>query len=295
MSTSSLAHWQAFKWGTVELNSEVIKKGAILLPVKLDGMDCDMQLDTGVGVSVLYRNALPSRYSHLLNSETLLIKQFSLAEPSSRIFQLMYARKKSLSKKCGVTKNNSLVGTLANDYFLDGSLSLDLGRGLFRYEKAPFQPLNDKEYFSFEIEISKIESHGSFPIAMVTLENGEKKKVIFDTGSVSASLVVLQERDWLKLVGLEKIDDVKPKLIPRWGQLIPCYSAPIGQSASMENFKFSPETKAVYCHDLRANPNVENPIFGVIGLAPFSDHAITIDYLSRKIFIEKEIAKKNSS
>ncbi|NVI84314.1 hypothetical protein [Janthinobacterium sp. BJB401] len=250
-----------------------------------------MQLDTGAGISKLYRDALPRQYSRLLKPDTLLIRKFSFSEPSSRIFELMYAVKKDRSKNCSNSKKNILVGTLANDYFLGGNLSLDLARTTFKYTRGAFRKTEGKNYTSIEINISKIGNHGSFPMAILILGNGEKRKMVFDTGSVIADLVVLQEGDWLKLVGLKKIDDVKPKFIPRWGQSVPCYFAPIVESVSLGSMILNSKNIAVYCHDPRAIVNIKNPIFGFIGLAPFGESVVTIDYVLGRLFIELDTAK----
>lgn len=287
MSLPTFAQWKPFKWGAVATGSKSIRKGSILLPVTLDGTSCEMQLDTGAGISILYRNALPKRYSNLLKSKNILIENFSLAGQSTQLFQLMYSGTGNNSEKCGILKDNILVGTIANDYFLNGNLSLDLSRNLFRYESVPFSPLAGKSYTYFNIEVSEIESYGSFPLVDIILKNGDKKKMVFDTGSASASIVISKERDWLDLVELSKIDDVKPEFISRWGKKIPCYSAPIVQPIAMGEFVLSLNTNAVYCHDPRANQNGGSPFFGLIGLKPFDDNIITIDYISKKIFIEK--------
>lgn len=284
---SASAQWQPFIWAEFQQDKAMNRRAGILLPVKLDGIDCNMQLDTGVGLSTLYRNALPARYSALSGADTLLVVNFSLgSETSAKQFQLMYKKKLNSPRKCNSLRYHSIVGTLGNDYFLNGTIRLDMASGRYQFIKGPLQSTDGEKSQSLDIEIFRTEKFGAFPVVTVTFENRDQRKMIFDTGSASFDFRIYLKNDWLSLVGLQKIEAVEPIMIPRFGRLIPCYSAPIVQAVSLGGIRLERDTKAMYCDDPRDRPQEGNQVFGVLGLAPFSQKIVSVDYVAQKIFVE---------
>ncbi|MDC8757483.1 hypothetical protein [Janthinobacterium fluminis] len=244
-----------------------------------------MQLDTGAGLSSLYRDALPRRYRSALNADSIVIERFELADVASRSFKLMYTATRRTSNSCGARPRSRLAGTIANDYLLDKRLTLDLGRGLFRIEQGPFSPAEGQQHTSAPLEILTTENQGSFPVIKTVLGSGEEWKMGFDTGSASTSLVILSKKDWLNLVGLKSPEEAMSELVSRWGQQVPCYSAPIRTPIFVGTFKIDSKAEAVYCDDPRADPSAPNPIAGFIGLAPFGQGGVTIDYIGKNLYI----------
>ena len=281
LSASACAQWLPFQWVPFKLGEVDEKKAAIFIPVKLDGISCHMQLDTGAGFSTLYRNALPSKYSHRLKQETLSIASFEFAsQTGTKTFPLMYELAKQPSENC-----SGSVGTIGNDLLLNSHLQLDLLNGRYRLDKGRFAPSGTQPLDYLDLEVQETPSHGSFPLVTVTLDNGEKKELIFDTGSAAMDVAIHSKNNWLKVVGLERLEDVKPMLIPRWGIQVPCYRAPIRRLLAMGSITLSAKTTALYCNDPRESRQDDDPVFGVIGLASFANTTITIDFSSKRVFI----------
>lgn len=287
MASSVPAQWQSFKWAEVQIGETMNGKAGILLPVKLDGMTCDMQLDTGLGLSLLYRNLLPARYSRLLRSDSLLVEKFTLgSETSPKRFQLKFERTNKLQKKCVTVGNMGVVGTLGNDHFLTGTISLDLANGLYRFVNRSLFVSETAKSQHIDIDVVEVEGFGSFPVVTLLLENGDRRRMIFDTGSASLDLVVYLKSDWLSLVALTELKGLDPVLMPRFGRWVSCYRAPISQAIRLGDVRLGIGATAMYCDDPRDSPQEGNQVFGVLGLAPFSQGIVSVDYVARKIFLD---------
>jgi hypothetical protein len=286
INTSASAQWLPFHWTSFNNGKTIEKKVAILLPVKLDGIKCYMQLDTGAYSSILYRSTLPSRYVGFSDSEKLDIQRFSLgSEAAAKEFILVYEKSPKPSKKC-----RGVVGTIGSEFFLEGALSLDLATARYRYTKGPFDLTNAERTESIDFE-----TLDNRPIVTISLGNGDRKRVMFDTGSASIDIALFLKEHWLHLVGLKQLEEVEPVYAPVWGQMIPCYEAPISQSIFLGNIRFASGRKATYCDDPRRSNEEYDSTFGVIGLAPFRNDIVTIDYVSEKIHIQTKAASAKRS
>ncbi|MEO7184063.1 MAG: hypothetical protein ABIY86_02070 [Rhodoferax sp.] len=283
MSIPAFAQWQPFKWAEFRQNKATVLKAAILLPVELDGIRCTMQLDTGVGLSLLYRNSTPSRYSKSLDAETIAIKKFSMGrETSANVFQLKYEKANS-AKDCG-PKGDRIVGTIGNDFFARGTLSLDLAAGRYQFNRGPFRYLSIDRSKALDIEVIKTPKWGVFPIVKLAIGDVERK-MLFDTGSASMGLIVFLRKNWLDLVGLQDVNEVTPIYIARFGQQVPCYTAPISHAVSLGKTALGAVKSATYCFDPR-DSHGDDQVFGILGLAPFYQSIVSVDYVSEKMYVE---------
>ena len=286
ISTSASAQWLPFHWASFADKKTKEKKIAILLPVKLDGIKCYMQIDTGAYASILYRSTLPSRYAGFLDSEKLDIQRFSLgSETATKEFILMYEKSPKPSKSCHGT-----VGTIGSEFFLEGALSLNLTTAKYHYTRGPFDFTKSEGTESIDFE-----TLDNRPIVTISLGNGDKKKLIFDTGSASTDIALFLKEHWLHLVGLKQLEEVEPIYSPIWGQMIPCYEAPIPQSVFLGHIQLAKGSKAKYCDDPRMSNEEYDSTVGVIGLAPFRNDIVTIDYVSQKIYIQAKAASAKRS
>lgn len=278
--------WKSFRWQAFGTGPNVIDKGAIMLPVRLDEMNCEMQLDTGAWQSVLYRNALPSRYSRMLDSDSVLIKRFTLGETHPQVFPLLYQKRKKAPKVCGSKDGTRVVGTIGNDLLSGSNISVNLIAGKFKVRDGMYERANFSRHAPIDFRFDESERHGRGPVVTVTLADKSTLEMGFDTGSASTSFLLLSREKWLAIVGLRDIATVQPQLVPVWGQLVPCYSAPIQGPAYLGSFKIVAGARAVYCDDPRADANAASPVAGFLGLAPFMENVLTLDYVHRKLFIE---------
>lgn len=279
------AQWLPFDWAALPGFPD--KRGAILLPVELDGLRCQMQLDTGSPNSVLYRNALPAKLGAAAENGRLSVARVSIgAEHSPRNFELLYA----VSPGGQPSGCDGVVGTVGDDFLLGARLTLDLRRARFRLERAVTgTDLYDDQADAHVIamELHPFVGQGNvMPVISAFLGPGEPVKLLLDTGSAPVAINVFLERNWLSLVGLKQITDVDALAVPRWGGWISCYNAPTRQIFSFGDFVLPVGTSATFCVDPRAEPPSEqNRLYGLIGLAAFHNHRITLDYAAGKFII----------
>jgi hypothetical protein len=282
----ALAQWYPFDW--VQLPGFANGRGAISLPVELDGFQCHMQLDTAYATSVLYRNALPAKLSPAPGSERLAITQFRIgAERSARDFNLMYAARPGGQP----TGCEDLVGTIGNDYLIGARLTLDLPRARFQIRRGPESESRDRvaaDAHVVDMELLlDIPNFGGVLVAInAVLSNGEAIKLLVDTGSAPIEINVFLKRNWLKLVGLHDIAEVEPHAVARWGAWINCYNAPTREAVSYGGLVLKAGAIATFCVDPRSEPSEQNKLYGLIGLAAFANDRITFDYAAGKLIVE---------
>jgi hypothetical protein len=278
----AFAQWYPFDWA--EMPGFSNRRGAISLPVELDGIECHMQLDTASPNSILYRDALPAKLSPEPGSERLAIAQFRIgAERSARSFDLIYApRPGGQPTGCG-----DVVGTIGSDYLVGASLTLDLPGARFQIRRGPApEPKGGVAgAHVLAMELLEVPRIGVSPAINATLANGEAVKLLFDTGSAPIEIQVFVEDNWLKLVGVQTLADVKPNAVPRWGAWMSCYNAPTREAVSYGGLVLKPGAIATLCVDPRDVPK-PSWLYGVIGLAAFANDRITLDYAAGKLIVE---------
>jgi len=282
------AQWVNFLWAESRIPGLESKEAAILFPVQLDGTKCFMQFDSGLDGSRLYRNSLPSKYRQQLNDETITINKFSVGKikKNDSIFYLIYAENDALKNGgCVLDENVTVVGSLGNDKFLTGHLSLDLPKKRFMFNKGPYQPLKEiKTTHSFNMDLIDTDK-GAVPILTITDKN-EMKKFLLDTGSAPADLIIYLKENWIDLVGVS-LSQVKSFSVMRWNEPIQCYTAPTKRSLAIDDFEVTPGTLATYCEVPNDKASSRNSIFGILGLSLFKQNIVTIDYVARRIYIER--------
>ena len=111
-------------------------------------------------------------------------------------------------------------------------------------------------------------------------------KLLFDTGSAAADLLIPRRKDWLALVKLDNENQANSTISQSWKQDIVCYYAPLQQVVKVGAIKFGKETNASFCTRNGVEQFADRSEFGVIGLAPFKDKAITIDYVAHRLYLE---------
>jgi hypothetical protein len=286
------AQWYSFTWA--ELPGSAGSKGAIMLPVELDGVHCQMQLDTGAPASVLYRNALPLKFAPGRDGEQMTIADFRLGqERSTRVLGLMYSpRPDGQPAEC-----DSVVGTIGNTYLTGARLTLDLPRAQFQIQRgaAPERREHDRaDVHVLDMALLAFPGAGNvMPALSATLPNGERIKLMLDTGSAPIEINVFLERNWLKLVGLHNLADARAFAVPRWGAWIHCYSAPTKAPVSFGDLVLKAGANATYCVDPRAEPPSEqNQLYGLVGLAMFRNDRITLDYAAGKLIVAPSAAQR---
>ena len=284
----AMAEWYPFTWVEHKFPGLHSSKAAILLPTSLNGVNCTLQLDTGSSNTILYRNGLPSTLlpdDDVAETKTLNFKIGPLN--LTQTVRLMYQREKDTS----AVKCNGVAGTLGNDFLLNGTLTLDLKNALYQFSIGPYLSVNSEE-IAVPMELIETGNGGRVPVVTATLKNRNKLKLQIDSGSALADVIVFLKENWLELVG--RIDTNKlPKFsAARWGHTITCFSAPSIEPINLDELVLDKGTVVTYCEDPQEIASKENFLFGILGFGPFQDRQSRIDYVSRKIVIQKQFLKE---
>lgn len=280
------ADWQSFTWGSVAQPNLTSDRAAILLPVQLDGNACTMQLDTGAGTSRLYRHSLPKQYA--VTGAQLTVEHFKLGPVQRRRdFQLMYDDAPDHRESgCRSYGGQRLVGTVGNDLFLEGSLTLDFRNARFRVASAA-SPVRARDANSVPLTLMPGgDGRGQVTVIDATLTDGRHVPVLFDTGSAAMELGVFREADWLALVGREGARDATTFAVQAWGKPLVCREAPILQAMRIGPVVLDAHARASFCVSDNIPLFAGMAQFGLVGLVPFRDKVVTLDYAQKRMSIE---------
>ena len=277
------ASWHPFMWAATAQPNLTSDRAAILLPVQLDGHACVMQLDTGAGTSVLYRPLLPANYA--VTGERLAVARFGIGQlESPRSFMLMYDDDAAhRGPGCREHEGRRRVGTIGNDVFADGSLTLDLQNARFRFARAPAPGPAPSVPMTL---MPSGNGHGLVPVIDATLADGRIVPLLFDTGSAPMELGVFRRAEWLALVGPDGARDAATLTTVAWGKPLVCRVAPILHALHIGPVVLDAHARATFCvRDII--PLFEGLAqFGLVGMVPFRDKVVTLDYVRKRLSIE---------
>ncbi len=247
---------------------------AILLPIKVNGVKCSAQLDTGASSQIYWR----TKASVDQKEETIdvlvevgPISTYLQAKPSNLL--------KLQEKEC------SNIATLGNGFFENGSLTLDLKRSQFMYSSDAIlakmenaQPLIYAQW--------KGESAGHTMVE-VRVPSGKLGYALLDTGATAFGLNATNANEWADLTGglpVQASANVEEFKIASWGKQINCYKAKIKGPMSIATMLTLSEYQVSYCVLDAFVPGQK--VLGVLGLKHFGDSTITLDYLSRRWIVK---------
>lgn len=270
--------WQSFTFSKTVLQDGTVL-GAILLPVRLDDQRCLMQFDTGAGRSILYQS-LKLATPHAQNataSYTLQIGTFTLPTPF-----LPQSPATAGTGTVAPCKATTLIGTLGNDVLQDQAISLDLSQQRFRIGKNG----TEAEPNDMIVDLEITGAHDGF-VPMVKAEGFATgtKNLLFDTGSASMALGIFRESDWLQAVGRTSREGAYVMTVNAWGKPLTCFQAPITRNIRVGLFTLPEGAVASYCTKDNVAIFASRPEFGLLGLSPFADKTLVIDFTKSRLLI----------
>lgn len=272
--------WQSFTFSKTVLQDGTVL-GAILLPVRLDDQRCLMQFDTGAGRSILYQSLklAPPHAQHATASYTLQIGTFKL--PTPFLPQSLATAGTGTVATCKAT---TLIGTLGNDVLQDQAISLDLSQQRFRIGKSGTEAESNDKIVDLEIAAT----HNGF-VPMVKAEGFATgtKNLLFDTGSASMALGIFRESDWLQAVGRTSREGAHVMTANAWGKPLTCFQAPVTGNIRVGLFTLPEGAVATYCTKDNVAAFASRPEFGLLGLSPFADKTLVIDFTKRRLLIRE--------
>jgi hypothetical protein len=278
VSAAKEDQWQSFTFSKTVLQDGTVL-GAILLPVRLDDQRCLMQFDTGAGRSMLYQSLqlAPPHAQHTTASYTLQIGTFKLPAPF-----LPQSPATSGTGTVATCKATTLIGTLGNDVLQGQAISLDLSQQRFRIGRSGTEAEPNDTTVHLEVTAAP---DGFVPIIKADGFANGTKNLLFDTGSASMALGIFRESDWLQAVDRTNREGAHVITVNAWGKPLTCFQAPVTRTIQMGKLTLPKGTLASYCTRNDAPVFDTRPEFGLLGLGPFTDKTLIIDFARSRLLI----------
>lgn len=262
----------SFRWHMGSLGGQPPQPLALLVPVKLGGRFCDMQLDTGANAAVTWHSSAPTGEA----TQPLTI-MFGSLQASTLIGA-------SIQRTIHSCTEGEPVGTLGNAFFERGTLTLDIAKQRVAWQEG--STLNDdpraRRFFYAAPPLSQEgwQSEGGHIFVELDAKQAGKGYGLLDTGATSAELGVMDAQWWSTLTGSPATQgpNVKNFSVNSWGRSLTCALAPTVVEITIDDFGPAAR-RATYCPELGYRPPIR--LIGLVGLAPFMQSVLTIDYPGR--------------
>ena len=273
-------------WAPAESGALKSGHGALLLPVRLGPLQCLMQLDTAALDTVVYRGSLPTAWIDKAEASAtvpgLAIGDVAVGAREFPVFQGAMTDPKAAP--CGPGHADVLVGTLGLDVLKSGSIVIDLGTGRFEFIDRGVLPgggAGPSRSFGFAA-VPGIDP--ALPVVGVTGRNGRHYRMLLDTGSAPVGALFYREREWLDETPFAS--RTAPFPIVRWGHPASCRLGEGTLHISAEPANLDVVDKVSFCAMSGEQVAPGNPMNGVLGLLPFENQRLTIDFVHRLASVE---------
>lgn len=266
--------WSDFEWFSWSSPEETFNKGALMLPIQVDGYadELFLQLDTGVWQSCLNGISL----TQLPRESYRAIRQGSVSMQATIAGRAAEGWKFAVMQGYGgPLEESNIIGTLGLDAFKGKVLVLDLPNSRLAVvnstRQLPDELAQAVHYVPAEAK------HGRF---IVKLSVGDEElRALYDTGS-SIFTLVAYEPIWRDLTGRSGNEADNTILsIPSWGQTLEMVGAPAQAALKFADFTI-PEPEVFYVRDGAFDPLFRNERLDVVmGNAPFyDDYVVVLDF-----------------
>ncbi|SFF54698.1 hypothetical protein SAMN05518865_101397 [Duganella sp. CF458] len=239
---------------------------AIVLPVKIDGIDCYAQLDTGAPGAVIW---------HRKGNADAPRKQVTVELAGLR--RVASADAANLAPLEQGHCTSDLIATVGNEFFEHGTLELDLAGARYRWQQGPsLQDAPDAHTMRYV----RWGGPGGHPLVTVRVAGGAPQAALLDTGSAAFGINGHSAQAWAGLTGGAPLRDAQRFSANAWGRQLPCVmgtvqrTLEIGDSVKLAGFL------AGYCEGLGFQP--DEPLAGVVGLHHLLGKLLVIDYVSQR-------------
>jgi hypothetical protein len=262
--------WLPFVWHVDSFANGPRERLALLLPVTIDGLPCLVQLDTGANGELMWSGQADP-------GEQLPSKPVTVELAGMR--KQIPAHSKNLRYVTPEVCAMHPVATVGNGFFEQGTLTLDLGKARFAY--AP-QALLATDPAAQPFFYARWTPYGGHVLVELTVEGERPGYALLDTGAVRFGLAATNAEEWAALSGkapLAATGKVRQYSLNSWGKQVQCFETPVTRNLTVAGSTLE-QTHASYCVDQGFASPVK--LVGVLGLRPFGDRTITLDYLSRR-------------
>lgn len=256
--------WQSFVSGRTKL-----ERAALMLPAKIDGVTCLVQLDTGANYAFMPSGAWAGRdasravaFELASLSRTIFLSEQTLAQLHER-------------RACGI------VGRVGNALFSGGTVTLDLKRQKFTYQDGA--ALRDDSAAAPFHYIQPAGWEGGFIVVDLRLPTRRAVRAMLDTGAAPFTFtpLTIDLYEALRTGGESRIR------VPSLSATIECRVSDYPASIAI-----GPGTQHMaggllgFCG--RPAPNIGVALDGIVGLAGFVDQVLVIDYRTQRWRLAQE-------
>ena len=273
-------------WGAADLGPVKTPHGGLLVPVTSGGIECRMQVDTGMPTTVFYRGAVPTPWldksADMVTAPGLAIGGTPIPDTGLPVFPGNMADKNE--PPCSATNPDVLVGAIGLDSLKGGAIVVDMAAG--RFEFIPHGVLSTgvaarATLFKFADATG---AYAPLPLFDVIGRAGTHYKMWLDTGNAPMGASFFRDRDWL--AETSEASRSQPFQASSWdrqttfrvgrGRLeLVSTGKNLVIADNLSDFKREGETVSD-----------SNPLSGLLGLLPFENQRLTIDFANRLASVE---------
>ncbi|OFA04842.1 hypothetical protein [Duganella sp. HH101] len=266
--------WSRFDWAQAEVVPGAGKvKAAINVPIKVNGVDCRAQLDTGAPGKVIWHRQADATLPGVDTVVELAGRSLTVKASAPQLAALE-------GGKC----TDDVIASIGNAYFEDGTLTLDLKGSRLAFTTAASlageraaQPFNYAQWSGGD---------GGHIVVEIGMPNGKLAYAMLDTGAASFGISAMSEAAWSELTGgipLQGSATVSVYKVNSWGKQIPCYETAAPGQISIGQMLNVGHLRASYCALEAFKPGQK--LVGLLGLRDLNERTVTLDYRSRRWLI----------
>ena len=278
-----------FKWREFNQNGIKIKHGAMIVPVKLENIEkqFEMQFDLGLDVNAIYENALNSiliKYPNFKNNVSegngyrVYKTKTYLDKYKSAVDSLLVIKNK---KEKTDYKDLETIGSIGSNEIENKILIIDFpNQQLSIKKKLNNSVINQFKFVPLEYKKRKI---------ILTLNvNNTYQKYIFDTGASLTAITTIDE-NFFNLVKGESNKSTDTLYLDSWGEKISLIGGVITTPIKLANKQLNITNKKIYYTKSKSiNKTLkQNNVKGLIGNDLFINNIIVIDLVNNRFGINK--------
>ena len=277
--------WFPFNWSGNFLKNKYLAKGAMVLPLGATGGDREIfniQIDTGCEGTFYYDQSYMDA-NHLKGNYLANFLRNKMIDSSIHTF--FTDMDKTLKKQFTCDSltirkvNHKQIGVIGSDIFSNKILIID-------YPNTRMCIVDSvNAVFQKQFDIIDMKVIHTWPVIPVQI-NGDKKWVIFDTGSSLMELTTTKA-NWDLLVDHQMpVDTLGP--LNSWGTPVSMYSSRLKYGCKIGNTDYS-QCRIWYSDNDRIENTILKPnnLFGVMGNALYWNTTVMIDYKNKRFGIKK--------
>lgn len=239
---------------------------AIVLPVKVDGVDCYAQLDTGAPGAVIWHSKGKADAPRKDVTVELAGLRRTASADAANLALLEQGR-------CA----SELVATIGNEFFEQGTLELDLAGSRYRWQQgALLQGAPDAQAMRYV----RWSGPGGHPLVTVRVAGGAPQAALLDTGSAAFGINAHSAQAWAGLTGGAALLREQRFQANSWGMPMQCVMGTVPRSLEIGERIKLPAFLGAYCEGLGFQPG--EPLAGVVGLHHMLGKVLVIDYVSQR-------------